>query len=42
MTTVGIAGEGPAVAAVRAALEDTDAEATAVDPSAVGDRKSVV
>ncbi len=36
MTTVGLAGSGVAAAAIRAALEDTDAEPTAVDIDAVG------
>ena len=35
MTTVGLLGEGAAIEAVRAALDDTDAEPIAVDPTGV-------
>jgi len=35
VTTVGLLGEGAAIEAIRAALRDTDAEPTAVDPTAV-------
>jgi ribosomal protein S12 methylthiotransferase accessory factor len=40
VTDVGLLGGGPAMAAVRAALEDTDAEGIAVDPAAL-DRTAV-
>lgn len=36
MTTVGLCGDGTAIAAVRAALEDTEATATAIDPGSIG------
>ena len=36
MTTVGVTGDGPAAAAIRTAIEDTDAESTPVDPQAIG------
>ena len=36
MTAVGLCGDGAAIAAIRSALEDTDATTTAVDLSAIG------
>ena len=35
MTTVGLLGDGPAVESIRASLEDTTADSTAIDPAVV-------